>query len=800
MAFWRREKSVAKSRHVAFSLICLLILTWSVPSVVWAQQEQRVSQYWPALSVEETPDAIRIKGLFFDYTIDRKNGLFVSTKVQGQEFLAEGGVLPAPFVSPDVDCQRVRFEARYSPKTEVTILEKTPEAAVISARGQYADADGKTFPMRYELTYRVEFDGFVKVDLNNVATADGSIRWICTNAVRLRQEPIQFVSRNEDLTEDWGGGPYLKDVEAVKPTEARSRFLFGQVALSFVHFGNPKTGIEFYQTDFTNQTFGYKDGSRFGAGRDAMGFRYLMTEVWERSDAYELQMMSLRDSFVPVRPGWSRANSFSFMVTPTKEPRRDLEQVRVWWLGPHQYQPGFRHPDENTIRRLAQAGINVVVGGANYESGDYANPEGPEQTRNFIATCHRYGIRVVPYVTFSDLAHVLPAAKEHLEEWMAEPKIEYRYSTTLMCFNCRPWREYWKGQVTKLFEQYDFDGLYIDMWVSTLGCVNQRHGCNGRLKTYTIEGLREFTKIARQCVMAGRSDRFVMVNSNEVYASAPFSLVDIRLVGENTRLEEKGPPDLQVLLEPRRTGSQTLLMSRRRYDAKLVNIALTYDAPPRSTGNIPAPGTGTGIWRYWDVFRTFQVDRATPISGLNDPEVIATSNADCRVSAWARDGELLSTLMNWGTQEAKTKLELKDLKRLGLKEDVRYRVFDCLAGRFVDEGGLTLAQLADLELVVTTDAPRALWVRPEAGLPLVLAVGSDGLRGVTFDAGTGLLRAKVAGVEGTSVRLVIEAGTGVKTVKLGGQELADPATPQPGIVVFQAVLPADPMLEIQFGR
>ncbi|KPK99337.1 MAG: hypothetical protein AMK75_06680 [Planctomycetes bacterium SM23_65] len=678
-------------------------------------QPRSVYQYWTPIDVREGPESIQIAGKRFEYVIDRKHGLFSSTKLLGEEFLAPGAVMPDMFVSPESDCRKVRFEARWSPKTSVKITERSAEQVLIVVRGRYADKDGKTFPMDYELTYRIEFDGFVKVSVKNVATEAGTIRWICFNRARIDPRRVEFWARNNDLGRQYDYGPSFDEAQKVK-LEGKSRFLFGGMRLPFLHLGNRKTGIEFYQGDFRNMTHGYKDGEagRYGSGNDAMGFRYLMTEVFERSGAYELQMMSIRDSFIPIRKGWARANSFMFCLTPTRETRQDLEQMRVCWVGPHQWRRRFVHPDEDLIRAWAEKGINVIIGGANYRSGDYANPDNPEEVKKFIAACHKHGIRVIPYVTFSDLNHTLPVAREHLEEWMVEPKTEYRYITTLMCFGCRPWREHWKTQVEALLDRFGFDGLYIDYWGSTLACVNQRHGCGNRFKRYNIEGLREFAKIARKIVAEKCKNPFIVANSGGDFFAAATGLFDVRLVGENTRFAEQSPETIRLMLDGRRQGCQVLLLTRHLRGFNLVSFALAYNAPFRfPQGRVTRRWReGDPIWKYWDVFRAFGIAQARTFTTLRDPDVLSASNEACFVTAWSRKGELLLVLANVSKEAIKTKLRLEDPERLGLKKDARYRLYDCLARTFIEKDGRTIETLGAREFTVDPAAPRLLRLTP----------------------------------------------------------------------------------------
>jgi hypothetical protein len=385
---------------------------------------------------------------------------------------------------------------------------------------------------------------------------------------------------------------------------------------------------------------------------------------------------------------------------------------------------------------------------------------------------------------------------------MAEPKTEYRYLSTLMCFGCKGWREHWRGEVTRLFAQFDFDGLYIDMWCSTLGCMNQRHGCSGRVKTYNIEGLREFGKIARGIVAKGRDDRFIIANVGENYWSAFCGLIDVRLVGENTRLQELSPGMLRVVMDSRREGCQTLLLTRNVKQQNLLSFSLAYDSAfpinPGERRRAGAPEAGQA-WSCRDVFRAFGVNRAKTFSSLHDNDVIYASVRECSVTAWARDGELLVALSTLAEKPVRARVVLKDAPRLGLRGE-KYRLFDPLKREFLDPAGVTLAALEEMEFEVDPSAPLLLLMRPEGGEPLLFVTGADGAAAFVYSSVGRRLGARLAGIEGAPIRITIENRRPILSVSLGGKDLGEPSSTGAGTVTYDATLPADARLNIIFGN
>ena len=84
--------------------------------------------------------------------------------------------------------------------------------------------------------------------------------------------------------------------------------------------------------------------------------------------------------------------------------RRDLTGAIELWIAVGQ-------PDEQQIRTLAQDGYNLVVGMANWRSGEYV-PLNEADLRRTIALCHKYGMKIIPYnnKTFNLIFNFLQSA------------------------------------------------------------------------------------------------------------------------------------------------------------------------------------------------------------------------------------------------------------------------------------------------------------------------------------------------------------------------------------------------------
>lgn len=95
-----------------------------------------------------------------------------------------------------------------------------------------------------------------------------------------------------------------------------------------------------------------------------------------------------------------------------------------------------------------------------------------------IATCHKYGIKVVPYFSNHELNQSTPEFKAHGEEWgrkvddQGNLRPNFFYGA-LMCLKSG-WADYFKLCVDRVLKNHAFDGVYYD-WNLAMYCNNPLH-------------------------------------------------------------------------------------------------------------------------------------------------------------------------------------------------------------------------------------------------------------------------------------------------------------------------------------
>ena len=464
------------------------------------------------------------------------------------------------------------------------------------------------------------------------------------------------------------------------------------------------------------------------------------------------------------------------------------------------------------MRFWAQIGANLIVGGADYWSGDYAHPLQPEKTRHFLETAHRYCIKVIPYVTFSDFNFAAPEYQEHSAEWRCSQSTEFANETTLMCFNSKGWGEHLEQQFERLLANFPFDGLYIDHWINTRFCWNARHGCGGYLGSFATEGYHELVKRARR-VVARHSDGkgIILLNANMLLFSGVVPWVDIRLNGENDDPRKMTEETIATTWNGFGQGVQTLaIWGQDRDSATTINLLTSYMMPfpiyPREfiqdwgyPVNLPiSVGKAAETWQnphslqiarareMWDITRFFDVNGAEKLSDVETGDVLRMTQAGSVVTTFAREGRVLLVMAVKGGRGARREtLHILVPEKLGLKPGIRYRLVDLRGKRYVARNK-AVADLAAAPVHLVNDGPSILLLEPErTGLQLVIFSGADQI------TEAGPLEYRVKAVPGAPLELYFDTA---------GRQL-HPATPGfeqkrvGDFVAFTGTLPADQVVK-----
>jgi hypothetical protein len=736
------------------------------------------------LTTIETLKAITVTGGTFKYVIDRSIGQIVSAKALNTEFVAAGTSFPNPYIGvmPEDDpgarreggkdrprfgyeraverrphlwssdlTDAFRFDAANGLGIKTELVSSGPEMVEVRATGRY----GQT-PLSWQVDYLFDVDGFTKVTISLTTSKAVLLRWNCFNHTLLAKDSAEYLTKVND--------PKVPPTEVLpEPTVSLrgvepDQPVFESHWNAFFHLANRVTGIEFSKQDFGDRWSGYRDSSvvlengttvdtgtvvtkdgRVLNGWDSRGKTNIFTQLYMRDRTLEIEEFDIRNATYPFNLGDVRRRVFWVQTTPAKHPRDDLNSVRVVWPGPHQIvmtrwrgtQEPWEPPSDEQVRIWAQAGVNLIVGGANYWSGDYARPLVPDKTRHFIQTAHNYGIKVIPYVTFADFNFTAPGYQEHAARWMASAGIEYANETTLMCYNAEGWRDFLEKQWDQLLAEFDFDGLYIDHWINIRFCNNSRHGCGGYLGSFATEGYHDFAKRARRVVARHTAGKGVMLlNANMLLFSGLVPWFDIRLNGENDDPLKMTAETLAATWNGWGQGVQSLGESRPSQDSRSMLDLLTILMVPSpldgarmtledwSTSQTPELAVAREMWGYW---RFFGLNGAHRFSSFEASDVIAMAEPGSMVNGFSRDGRVLAVMgVPGGHGMRPGKLKVLAPGKLGLREGVRYRLVDLRNNCYLSDGSYSVSDLTQIPVTLAGTEPLILLIEPEQKGPRVV--------------------------------------------------------------------------------
>ncbi|HVN81547.1 MAG TPA: DUF6259 domain-containing protein [Terriglobia bacterium] len=787
-----------------------------------AVYDGKVYGIFEPLKTLETPKTITVTGGTFQYVVDRSIGQLVSAKVLNTEFLAIRSSFPNPYIGvmPEDDpgarregdkdrprfgyekaverrpslwsgelTDAFRFDAASGSEIKTELVSSGPEMVEVRATGRY----GHT-PLSWQVDYVFDVDSFTKITVSLSTSKAVLLRWNCFNHTLLAKDSAEYLTKVNDPK-----GPPTEvlpeptiSLRGVEPDQP----VFESHWNAFFHLANRVTGIEFSKQDFGDRWSGYRDSSvelesgttvdtgsvatkdgRVLNGWDSRGKSNIFTQLYMRDRALEIEEFDIRNATYPFNPGDLRKRVFWVQTTPAKHPRDDLNSVRVVWPGPHQIvmtrwrgtQAPWEPPSDPQVKIWAQAGVNLIVGGANYWSGDYARPLAPEKTRHFIKTAHNYGIKVIPYVTFADFNFNAPGYQEHAADWMASAGIEYANETTLMCYSAEGWRDFLEKQWDQLLAEFDFDGLYVDHWINIRFCNNSRHGCGGYLGSFATEGYHDFAKRARRVVARHTAGQGVMLlNANMLLFSGVVPWFDIRLNGENDDPLKMTTETLAATWNGWGQGVQSLGEWRASQDSRAMLDLLTMLMVPSpldgtrltledwNNSQTPELTTAREMWGYW---RFFGLNGAHRFSSFDAGDVIAMAGPGSIVNGFSRNGRILAVMgVPGGCGPRSDKLQILAPGKLGLRESVRYRLVDLRKNCFLSSRSYSVSDLAQIPVTLAGTEPLILLIEPEQKGPRV--VYFNGADQILATGSGGKLELRIKAVPGSPLEIHLDAAGG----------------------------------------
>ncbi len=688
-------------------------------------------QGFQPLKVEKTESEITVKGGTFNYTICKVTGLMTSARILGDEWLT--GHMPDLWASTANDPRTMQYYARYTPSIKAGIREYSPYRVVISSAGSFATINNTPLPLDFNLLYTFDIDGTVKVDVEVSAEKDIIIRWLTLVEGSISQV-CQFVSYEYDL----GNGPRTCSPSNYDVSEEIN---IGGKYIPWFHFGNDKGGLELIFPHSDKRHASYTDSSPFPGG-DPFGRAYDLFVLKNENKRLTCTSFAVRNHREVIGPNASFKDSFYISAMPGRKVRPETNSMQVQWTGPHQYRNNWKHPGENDIQKWAAGGVNYIVGGANWYSGDYSNCSMPEKTMQFLDTCHKYGLKVIPYITFTDQEYPTPGFNTTGPKWRIEPVVEFNYRSQLMCYGAEEWQEHWRNEISRIFDQFPFDGLYIDFWAGKMNCFNAQHGCVGPYGRFTVEGLRMMARTAREIVDTKTDNGLILSNTNILPLAMINNWMDARLYGEWHNLEETDPLSLRIYYNSHRYGTGNVLLVSKvpEITEKTLALSALFQGNP-VISHARTPEGRKLLERNALLLNAFGANKSVALNQFEMGELNLSADLADRtgtsiyynpenenllicLSTFKQPASTvrLGSVLNAVLQKASTLLDLQNYN--SKHPSFYYYVFE--DKNLIGAKALTMNELDMHKLEIPSENYRNIWIKPSKHQPTVLYALSNG--------------------------------------------------------------------------
>ena len=141
--------------------------------------------------------------------------------------------------------------------------------------------------------------------------------------------------------------------------------------------------------------------------------------------------------------------------------------------------------DYNLIKYLSEAGTQIIQLHEDWNDSqrilgaDKFSSPNPVGLRNFIDLCHRFNIKVLPYISTGFFDERDPDFIPEFDRHGINLNQEY-YRYRMCSLRSPQWCEYVYGKVKSILDKYDFDGLYNDAGPDEIAFIGQKFQKEGR--------------------------------------------------------------------------------------------------------------------------------------------------------------------------------------------------------------------------------------------------------------------------------------------------------------------------------
>jgi hypothetical protein len=451
-------------------------------------------------------------------------------------------------------------------------------------------------------------------------------------------------------------------------------------------------------------------------------------QIIRRGDEVVLRL-NLVTAPVALAAGGKRDYVFGLLPTPVKpvtEDAWDARIVRTIGYGQELDLPDMKINGKPALQFYAEKGARAIIVWKWWNVFAYTRPIGgyEEKFRRLVKECHRYGLKVLPYVGGFLLSQNAPEAKFFGDEMRVTPGKPYSHGKigdlpaqgALYACQRGPWQDFLVDGIGRLIDDYDVDGVYLDTTTRPLLCDNELHGC-GYLKpdgsrggVYPVFSVRDNLRRIYTAVRTRKPDGVVDVHPYECMNAPGLAWATTYWNGEQLRANDSILDALP--LERFRAEFMgynwgvpaDLLYYKLKNYRQSVALAILHDVPVRPE----KPADLDAISTLWKVRDEFGVKQARWLPYWSNPDVVKAETKDCYVSLFAHpQGRVLAIVSNLSKEKTDVRLSL-NLDKLDLPANVS-------AKDAVSKAALKI-QTGDIIINIPPQDYRIIWI--DSGTPL----------------------------------------------------------------------------------
>jgi len=192
-----------------------------------------------------------------------------------------------------------------------------------------------------------------------------------------------------------------------------------------------------------------------------------------------------------LKPGRPLRYTFAFQATPLKPMGKDGWELRFsgcpWYGYDYDLLKNRALLGKPALARMKELGIRTLIAGNWTPAMTYPWPlERAADFKALVKACHAHGIRVIPYLGYqiSEKAPEFPSVRDEVvlspRSTNADkyPGMQPQMVSTVCLRSI--WQDALADYVSRMMDDFDIDGIYLDSTNMPFPCMNALHGCEAR--------------------------------------------------------------------------------------------------------------------------------------------------------------------------------------------------------------------------------------------------------------------------------------------------------------------------------